>query len=341
MRECSRVPSRVPAVPCVEERCIALHIEDSQIHPELRRTGRILRTLAPASFSPRTLRLSAAVMNAAERLRVWPGKSPRPRHVGVERPDGTRCPVWVFEPARRSEKPAPDVLWIHGGGFALGAPLQDFGFIDLFVSLGCTVVSPHYRLSTEAPYPAAFDDCYRTLEWAYDRFCEAQDRKLAVGGDSAGGGLCVAVCLKSRDAGGPPVAFHMPLYPMLDDRMATPSSRDNDAPVWNSASNEAAWRLYLGGLSGTDDVPAYAAPARARDFAGMPPGCTYVGSVEPFHDETISYVDALRSAGVGMDLLVLPGCFHGFDLVCPRSTPAREARSFLERSFREGLGYPS
>lgn len=310
------------------------HIPDESIHSELRRVGHAVRRFP--SFTPRALRTVACVMNAADRMGVWPGKSPRPRRAHLARPDGTRLVVSVFDPKGGVEPGAPVVVWIHGGGFALGAPLQDFYFIDQFVGMGCTVVAPSYRLSTQVPYPAAFDDCYRTLLWAYETFYEGAEcvRPLAVGGDSAGGSLCVAVCLRARDEGSVQVSFHMPLYPMLDDRMVTPSSRENDAPVWNSASNEAAWRMYLGELYGADDVPAYAAPARALDLSGMPPGCTYVGDIEPFRDETVAYVERLRAAGINMDLLELPGCFHGFDMLCPTSSPARQAAAFLQESFR-------
>ncbi len=321
-----------------------MHIADEDLHPQLRRTGRVVRALLPA-FSARTLRLAAVATALVDRLRFWPGKSPRPRRVRLARPDGTRLAVSVFGPKGGMRPGAPVVLWIHGGGFALGAPWQDACFVDRFVALGCTVVAPSYRLSVRAPYPAAFDDCYQALTWAYEAFCAPGDagagpaRPLAVGGDSAGGNLCAAVCLKARDEGGAPVAFHMPLYPMLDDRMETPSSQGNDAPVWNTASNEAAWRLYLGERCGSGDVPAYAAPARAADLAGMPPCCTYVGGVDPFRDETAAYVGRLRAAGVAADFLELPGCFHGFDILCPSSDPACKAGEFLERSFCRALGW--
>lgn len=313
-----------------------MRAEDVQIDPELRRTGKLMRTLVP-SFSERTLRTAAATMRAADRLRMWPGKSPRPQRISVPRQDGTGLALSVFAPLEQATARSPVVLWIHGGGFALDAPLQDFGLIDLLVSLGCTVVSPHYRLSTEKPFPASFDDCYRSLEWAYDHLCKPQGRTLAIGGESAGGSLCAAVCMKARDESGPPVASHMPLYPMLDDRMITASSQGNRSPVWNSASNEVAWHLYLGELFGTDDVPPYAAPARATSFAGMPAGCTYIGDVDPFLDETKAYVKRLRECGVSMALMVLPGCFHGFDLLCPRSTPARAARAFLKERFLSAM----
>jgi hypothetical protein len=144
------------------------------------------------------------------------------------------------------------------------------------------VVLPAYRLSTQAPYPAA-PDCYDALLWLRDHASDLgiADDQLVVGGESAGGGLTAAVTLAAPDRGGVAVAFQEPLYPMIDDR-GTASSRD----------------LYLGHLRG-GDVPAYAAPARAADLAGLPPTLPFVGDIEPFHDEVVDWCQRLQSAGVG------------------------------------------
>lgn len=315
-----------------------MHIPDERIHPELRSFGRMARRF-PVSYGPVMLRLAAAAMKVADAMRIWPGKSPRPKRVSIRRADGSSFSVSVFESEGGAADGAPAVLWIHGGGFALGAPLQDFMFIDRFVAEGCVVVSPMYRVSVDEPYPAAFDDCYNTLLWMQDNCTNADgsSHPIAVGGDSAGGNLCAAVCLKARDERSVSVRFQMPLYPMLDDR-PTSSSRDNNAPVWNSEANESAWRMYLGELYGVEDVPIYAAPARAKNLSGLPPCCTYVGDIEPFHDETVAYVGRLRAAGVPVDFREFEGCFHGFDIVCPNSTPAREAAEFLMTSFRRWMG---
>jgi acetyl esterase/lipase len=112
---------------------------------------------------------------------------------------------------------------------------------------------------------------------------------------------------------------------MIDDRCATGSARENDAPVWDAVTNRNAWRVYLGDLAGSDAVPAYAAPARATDVAGLPPTFTYVGDLEPFRDEVVAYVDRLRTAGVEVSFEVYKGCYHGFDVVAPRSAASRRA----------------
>ncbi len=131
----------------------------------------------------------------------------------------------------------------------------------------------------------------------------------------------------ARDRGQVSVEFQMPLYPMLDDRMITPSAQNNDAPCWNSKLNEQAWEIYLKGLKG--EVPYYAAPARADGLSGMPPAVTFVGDLEPFADETREYIRKLEDAGIATQFRVFEGCFHAFDMMCPEAKVSKEAVDFL------------
>src|SRR3546814_15833466 len=90
------------------------------------------------------------------------------------------------------------------------------------------------------------------------------------------------------------------------------------------ASNGIAWKTYLGALFGAD-VPAYAAAARATDYRGLPPTCTFVGDLEPFRDETLRYVENLKAAGVPVAFELFRGAFHGFDVVAPKAAIERES----------------
>lgn len=123
--------------------------------------------------------------------------------------------------------------------------------------------------------------------------------KLIVAGHSAGGGLAAAVTLKATDTGDVKIAFQVPVYPMLDDRQNTESARDNNSAGWNSKSNSMGWTAYLRELVGGNiEIPVYAAPARATDYSRLPPTITFVGSLEPFRDETIRYVEHLEANGI-------------------------------------------
>lgn len=252
--------------------------------------------------------------------------------------DGTDLRVCIYKPLSTSESDV-GVFWMHGGGYAMNVPESSIELIRKFIDeSGCTVVAPDYRLSVDAPYPAALDDCHEALQWMKNHAIElgVSVDKLMVGGESAGGGLAAALSLYERDHGGIKIAFQMLLYPMLDDRMTSESAKDNNAPVWNSDSNKAAWELYLGGLS-DEDVPIYAAPARATDFSNLPPAVTFVGSLEPFRDETISYVKKLREAGVPVAFKIYEGCYHAFDRMNPHADVSLKAISFLMKEFKNRI----
>ena len=135
--------------------------------------------------------------------------------------------------------------------------------------------------------------------------------RIGIGGTSAGGGLAAALALLARDRGEVPVAFQLLECPMLDDRQETSSSQLEGLPVWSRESNEFGWRSYLGELYGSDDVPALAAPARARDLRGLPPALVIVGGADGFRDEDVLYALRLNQAGVPTELHVLPGAPHG------------------------------
>lgn len=309
-----------------------MHIDDSMIHPELRNAGKVIRWILP-SFTLRTYRF-AKVMTKALKGKC---RSPlRYEQQFITRPDGTQLRLCVYSPLTKADN-VPGLVWFHGGGYALGVPEQDESAYRRFIEeSGCVVVAPDYRLSIDAPYPAALEDCYSALLWLKENGSDygMRDDQIMVGGESAGGGLTAAISLLARDKKEVTIAFQMPLYPMLDDQMNSPSATNNDAPLWNSKSNDLSWRLYLGDLFGTSDIPSYAAPARATDHHHLPPTCSFVGSIEPFRDETIAYMGKLRLSGIPVHFKEFEGCFHGFDVVSPKSSIAQEAVDFLMEQFR-------
>lgn len=315
----------------------------TQFDPDLRRSARIAGWLTPGTRQGfrRLVRVSTAVGRVIPRRSGTP--TPKPRvHGDIEisrrwatRRDGSPMRLVLVRPVVPRDG-AAGVLWIHGGGYAFGSPDVSLPTAHrLVAATDCVVVLPDYRLSTQQPYPAALDDCYDALLWLRDHAGDlgvASDQ-LVVGGESAGGGLTAAVTLLARDRGEVAVAFQVPLYPMIDDR-PTASSTDNTAPVWNSATNDVAWDLYLGGLRG-GDVPATAAPARAEDLTGLPPTLTFFGDREPFRDEIVGFVGRLAAAGVPVRSREFAGAFHAFDMMAPNAPVSRRARAFLLDGFRD------
>ena len=243
-----------------------------------------------------------------------------------------------------STGPRPCVFYMHGGGYVIGDRTMDSARLDAWASrLGCVVVSVEYRSAPEHPYPAALDDCYAALQWVARNADElgVDPEAIGIAGLSAGGGLTAALALLARDRAEMSVRFQFLDSPMLDDRRQTPSSQEADIPVWSRASNEYGWRSYLGARYGTDDVPAWAAPARAEDLSHLPPTFVAVGAVDGFRDEDIDYATRLSQAGVPTELHVYPGVPHGFamfgDVPAARQL-TRDAETWLARQF--GIDLP-
>ena len=249
--------------------------------------------------------------------------------------DGRSMKCLLLRPKKEPKEKPPGILWIHGGGYITGmAEMVYFSrALPLVQKYGAVVLSPEYRLAKEAPYPAALEDCYAALLYLKEHADELQidSRRIMVGGESAGGGLAVAVCLKARRLDEVNIAFQMPLYPMLDDR-DTASSRENHGMVWNTKRNHKGWAAYLRGLSGTD-VPATAAPARETNYTGLPPAYTFVGERELFYCETVSYIEHLKAAGIPAVCQIYPSGMHAFDMLTPFRKISRQAARAFEQQY--------
>lgn len=251
--------------------------------------------------------------------------------------DGFDMDIYILKPtlAKKPKEDTPGILWIHGGGYVTGMAKMIYisRAIDLVKKYGAIVITPEYRLSKKAPYPAALNDCYAALKYLKEHADElgVNSSKIMVGGESAGGGLTVATCMRARDSGEVNIAFQMPLYPMIDDR-DTESSKDNHTPVWNTKRNKRAWKAYLGPIWGKE-VPSYAAPARQTNYADLPPAYTFVGDIEPFYCETLTYSDNLKKAGVQARVDIYHNWFHAYDIMMPFKQMSKIAISAFEEQY--------
>jgi acetyl esterase len=223
----------------------------------------------------------------------------------------------VYAPTDSDGSLRPGYVNIHGGGFVMG-DLDTFeqAPVDVAAS-GVVVVAPDYRLAPEHPFPAGLEDCYAAPEWLAGNAAElgVDPQRIAVGGESAGGGLAAAVALLARDRQGPPICFQLLDIPELDDRLETLSMRTFvDTPIWNRPSAELSWKYYL---SGAPEVLGlqYAAPSRAENLAGLPPAFVAVCEFDPLRDEGLIYAQRLLAAGVSTELHHYPGTFHGSGIV--------------------------
>lgn len=311
------------------------HAVVSKVRPELRSTALYL----PMDIANRpALRVARKLIDLApvthrpgitSTTRTAPGDSGDP-DVGVV----------TYERADRVG-PSPALVWIHGGGTVLGGPTASQEFCSRVADeLDLLVISVDYRLAPEHPFPAALHDCDAALRWLHD---EAETlgvdiARIAVGGDSAGGGLAAALTQLVRDRGAPPIAFQLLAYPMLDDRTVLRAEAEGlDALFWTPASNRFAWTAYLGHDPSLDPEPPYAAAARHEDLSGLPPAWIGVGDIELFHDEDVDYARRLTEAGVPCELHVEPGMYHAADLVRAGVPSMRAFRDRMVGALAEAL----
>ncbi|MBQ8613172.1 MAG: alpha/beta hydrolase [Ruminiclostridium sp.] len=252
---------------------------------------------------------------------------------------GRDIELLIFRPVKnvKPKEKTPGILWIHGGGYVTGMAGMIYmsRAIHLVKKYGAVVVTPEYRLSKEAPYPAALEDCYAALKYLKEHTEElnVNGSQLMVGGESAGGGLTAALCMYARDKGEINIAYQMPLYPMIDN-LDTESSKDNHAPVWNTKLNHMGWKAYLAELyEQRENVPSYAAAARQTDYSNLPPAYTFVGDIEPFYCETLTYIDNLQKAGIEASVDIYPNCFHAFDMLLPFKKISKQAAQKFEEKY--------
>lgn len=254
--------------------------------------------------------------------------------------DGQRIRIRIHKPLH-TNKNLPGVLYIHGGGYAITNPeSEQTAIARLIKKRPCVVITPDYRLSLEAPYPSGLNDCYDTLLWMKNKseLLGIKKDQLIVYGSSAGGGLTAALCLYARDKKQANIAFQVPLYPMIDDTMSTDSMKDNNAPLWNESLSHFSWSLYLKDID-PNNIPIYAAPYRANDLSGLPPVFSFVGTLDPFYDETVNYMKRLQAAGVKTEYLTLEHCYHAFEQLAPNASKSIQANNFILDRFSYGIDH--
>ena len=211
---------------------------------------------------------------------------------------------------------------------------------ELSAGQGLTVINVDYRLAPEHPYPAGLDDGYQVLRWAADHAGELgiDPARVGVGGHSAGGTLAAGVALRAGHEDGPALRHLALAYPLLDSRLQTRSIKQNPAPWLFGDSPANLWNAYLG--DNRHEVPAYAAPALATDLSGVPPTYLMVGEQDTFRDDALEFADRLLSAAVPVDLNLVSGMPHMFDLFGAGIPAVQRAVSAWRSAVGEALARP-
>jgi acetyl esterase/lipase len=211
------------------------------------------------------------------------------------------------------------VYYLHGGGYiALTVPLYRKKIKDLVSRSGVQIFAPDYRVAPESPYPIPIEDVWAGLQHLSQNAGSfgVDPARIAIMGDSGGGGLAAGLGLKARDeALNPPLAKQILVYPMLDDRNTKPIQALESFATWNYTDNTTGWQAYLSGKAGAQEIPYYAAAARAPSLQGLPPTYIDVGDLDIFRDEDLEYARRMAAANIHTELHLYPGVPHGFDLI--------------------------
>ena len=296
--------------------------------PELEAALALVGDQLPSTLTPEMIPLmrQSPVSGEEEIFAVLAERGFTRRDVTIAAHGGDEIVVSVVEKEGRTGT-GPGFFHTHGGGMIIGNRwLGVAGFLEWAERFNGVIVTVEYRLAPEFPDPYPVEDCYAALLWTAEHAEELgiDLSRLMIGGGSAGGGLAAGTALLARDRKGPELIGQLLIYPMLDDRDESVSTRQIDGiGVWDRGSNVTGWTALLGDRKGTDDVSIYAAPARATDLSGLPPAFIDCGSAEVFRDEDVAYATKLWEAGVQAELHVWAGGFHGFDMFAPHAAVAQ------------------
>ena len=247
-----------------------------------------------------------------------------PVSIRIYRPDNAAVP--------------PVLLYLHGGGFIVGnLDSHDCICAELAAAAGLAVVAVAYRLAPEHGFPAAFDDCFCVLN-ALDRLSEDHDfdaSRLVVAGDSAGGNLTAAVCLRARDVGGPAVRGQVLIYPSLGGDMTKGSYIQHaHAPGLPAEDVHYYHEAYIGPPESPNHANKYAVPLLETSYVGLPPAFLVAAEWDPLRDDALDYAERLAAAGVSAHVRHEPLLVHAFLRARHMSKPAAESYAAITEAVR-------
>jgi len=285
----------------------------SKLYPEVRALleaneaegGPAMETLTPAEARLAVITALETTAGQPEEVgRVEDRKIPRSAH---------SIPIRIYTPAANG--PFPALVYFHGGGWVVcDLDTHDVVCRAIARRAGAVVVAVDYRLSPEHKFPAAVDDCYAAVQWvaANSAQLEVDPRRIAVGGDSAGGNLSAVMCLKARDEGGPALALQVLVYPVTNLASFDTQSYAEFAEGYYLTRAEMEWFRghYLARME--DAQSPYASPLLAGNLSGLPPALVITGECDTLRDEGEAYARRLAEAGVEVACTRYAGMIHPF-----------------------------
>jgi len=277
------------------------------------------------------------MMVRLSRLRSGGEPVARLEDLAIPGPHGD-IPVRVYAP--EGAGPLPVLVYFHGGGWVIGSIETHDGTCRTLARLaGCIVVSVGYRLAPEHKFPIPLDDCVAAVGWVAGNAVSigGDPTRIAVGGDSAGGNLATAVCLRVRDEAGPQLAHQILVYPATDAGCDSGSQLEHAEGYYLTRAGMLwFWNHYLGRAEDRDH--AHASPLRATDLRGLPPATVITAEYDPLRDEGEAYAERLREAGVEARLTRYDGVIHGFFGMTDALDQATQAMREVAASLRTAFG---
>ena len=238
---------------------------------------------------------------------------------------------------KRGETPGAAVLYLPGGGMICSnLEIYDATVARYVSRSGVPFLSVDYRRAPEVSAPAPVTDSFAALQWLANSAPDlaVDPRRIAIMGDSGGGGVAASLAIYARDHGGPQITKQILIYPMLDDRNTTPDPEIANLASWTYDDNLTGWGALLGEARSRADVSPYGAAARLQDFSKLPPAYIEVGELDIFRDESIAYAQGLYAEGISTELHVHPAVPHGFEAFVPSAGVSQRAVADRQRVLR-------
>lgn len=242
-----------------------------------------------------------------------------------------------YEPVRCNNN-APLLVYFHGGAYMYKAAPYHFRLVkDYSVHANCKVLMVDYRLAPKYKYPVPVKDCYKSLEYAVHNAEKLgiDKSKIAVGGDSAGGGIAASVALMARDRKLVKLCGQMLIYPVLDKRINSNSMKKyTDTPVWNSKLTKKMMPIYF--PSTNVELAEYASAVEVDNLSNLPNTYIETAEFDCLHDDGINYAKRLNDSSVDVELYETKGTMHGFDMASKSSITIKSVKKricFLKRVF--------
>jgi acetyl esterase len=253
---------------------------------------------------------------------------------------GGDIPLRIYTPVAAKSEKLPTLVFFHGGGYVIGNIETHDGLCRMFANdANVRVISVEYRLAPEHKFPAAIEDAYAAVCWIEANAAQlgVDANHVAVGGDSAGGGLAAAVAQIAKEKGAPKIAFQMLLFPVTQIGDVTTSMRDFAQGYFlERATLDWFFKHYL--PDGVDRADIRISPLHAKDFAGLPPAYIMLGGFDPLHDEGAAYAEKLREAGVAVAVADYPSLVHDFIYMQAVLPQAPEAMKAAATALKAALG---